>query len=75
MTKLYVGRISEEVTEANLRSLFAPHVVTIQMMRDDTSKRFRGFALVDVHGDPSGAIDQVNGKELYGRSVVVKAMP
>jgi len=75
MTTLYVGRLSEEVTEMDLRSLLASYdVQSVEIMADDTTKRPRGFALIGIDGDASLAVEHENGKELHGRTIVVKVM-
>ncbi len=76
MTRLYVGHLSEEVTEADLLALFASYgLQSIQIVTDDASKRARGFAFVYIEADPVMAVAATNGAELYGRNIVVKVVP
>jgi len=72
MTKLYVGRIAGETTDADLKALFAPYGVhSAVVMRDGTSKQSRGFGFVEIDGDAQAAILALNGSEFMGKKIVV----
>lgn len=65
---LYVGNMSYNSTEEDLRRAFEPFgpVESIRVIGD------KGFAFVDVPAENSAAaIDALNGKELGGRTLTV----
>jgi RNA recognition motif-containing protein len=74
-TRLFVGNLSYDTTELDLRDLFsqAGTVVEVKVVADRETGRPRGFAFVEM-GSPaeaSAAIEQVNGRELGGRTLKV----
>jgi RNA recognition motif-containing protein len=74
--KLYVGNVSYQVTEEDLKNLFAQAGVTldsVNVVRDRFSGEPRGFAFVEIGDDQAAqkAIQACNGKDLLGRTVVV----
>jgi cold-inducible RNA-binding protein len=74
--KLYVGNLSYNTTEADLRDLFTEqgHETTeVKVVLDRESGRPRGFAFVEMSNsqDVQKAIDGLNGKELQGRALSV----
>lgn len=74
-TKLYVGNLSFDTTEAQLREMFgqagAIRSVTIPM--DRATDRPRGFAFVEMEtgADALNAIKMFDGKEVDGRTIRV----
>lgn len=65
---LYVGNLSYDVTEADLRELFAPWgpVADVRRIAD------RGFGFVEVPEEKAAeAILAMNGKEHKGRTLIV----
>lgn len=74
-TKLYVGNLSFDTTEARLRELFgqagAIRSVTIPM--DRATDRPRGFAFVEMEtgADALNAIKMFDGREVDGRTIRV----
>ncbi len=73
--KLYVGNLSFETTENELRSLFEQHgtVTDVAILNDRDTGRSRGFGFV-TFSDASGAnaaISALNGKEVQGRALTV----
>lgn len=74
-TKLYVGNLPYQTTEADLQTLFegiAP-VDNINMMMDRATGRPRGFAFV-VMSDADGAtraISELDRRDFGGRSLTV----
>jgi cold-inducible RNA-binding protein len=60
--KLYVGNLSFETTENDLRDLFAQHgtVTDVAILNDRETGRSRGFGFVTF-----------NGKEVAGRALTV----
>ena len=73
--KLYVGNLSFEASESDLRDLFAQagQVESAKIITDMYTSRSRGFGFVEMANRDEGqkAIDQFNGKELKGRPIVV----
>jgi cold-inducible RNA-binding protein len=74
-TKLYVANLPAEVTEAELKELFAPSgtVVSASIATDRDTKAQRGFAFVEMgtEAEAQAAIDAVNGKDLRGKPLTV----
>jgi RNA recognition motif-containing protein len=74
-TKLYVGNLSYEATEAALESLFAQAgtVQAINIIRERDTGRARGFAFVEMtnEADAQTAIDQFNEQSFGGRNLTV----
>lgn len=74
-TKLYVGNLPYQTTEADLQALFeaiAP-VDKINMMMDRATGRPRGFAFVEMSdGDgATRAISELDRRDFGGRSLTV----
>ena len=74
-SKLYVGNLSYDMTEDELRDTFseAGAVVNATILLDRETHRSRGFGFVEMSsGDEAqAAIDLFNGKEIGGRPLVV----
>ena len=74
-TKLYVGNLTFETTEDNLRELFGKFgvVSTAALIMDRLSGRSKGFGFVEMDNDEEAqkAISELNGKEYNGREIVV----
>jgi cold-inducible RNA-binding protein len=78
--KLYVGNLSYDTTESTLESLFAQagEVVDAAVVTDRYTGRSRGFGFVEMTDETAAAaaIEQLNGKELDGRTIrVAEARP
>jgi len=74
-TKLYVGNLPYQATEADLQALFesAGAVSTVSIVRDRATGQPRGFAFVDMN-DADGArraITEFDRHEFGGRSLTV----
>ena len=74
-TKLYVGNLPYETTEADLQTLFegTGQVNTINIVRDRTTGQARGFAFVEM-SDAEGArkaITELDRHQFGGRSLTV----
>jgi cold-inducible RNA-binding protein len=81
-TKLYVGNLPYETTEADLQALFAASgdVSTINIVRDRATGQPRGFAFVEMNDAASAqrAITELDQHQLGGRNLTVneaKPMP
>jgi len=74
-TKLYVGNLSFEVTENDLRDMLSEHgpVNEINVIVDKMTGRARGFAFVTMNTQEGAdaAIQKLNGKEWKGRALTV----
>lgn len=75
MKNLFVGNLSFQTTEDELRSVFEPYgeITRLQVMTDRDTGRPRGFAFVELSDDEEAAkaITELNGKELDGRALNV----
>ena len=77
---IYIGNLSYEVTEEDLKQAFEAfgQVESVNIIKDGYSGRSRGFGFVEMPGkaEAQSAINELNGKELKGRTVNVnKARP
>lgn len=75
MKKLYVGNLSFDATEDELRRLFEPHgnVESAKLATDRDTGRARGFGFVEMTSDSEAdsAIAALNGSEVGGRALIV----
>jgi RNA recognition motif-containing protein len=74
-TKLYVGNLPYQTTEADLQTLFesAGGVASINIVRDRATGQARGFAFVEM-SDAEGAkraISELDRHEYGGRNLTV----
>jgi cold-inducible RNA-binding protein len=73
--KLYVGNLSFQTTEQDLRELFAQYgsVTETNMIMDRETNRPRGFAFVTMSSSSEGqkAIEALHGKNHDGRDLTV----
>jgi RNA recognition motif-containing protein len=73
--KLYVGNLSYDTTEEDLRQMFsgAGTVVSVALIKDRDSGRSKGFAFVEMssQNEAEEAIKQFNGKSLGNREIKV----
>jgi RNA recognition motif-containing protein len=77
---IYVGNLSYEVTEQELKEAFEAfgEVETVRVLKDNYSGRSKGFGFVEMsnNADAQSAINDLNDKELKGRPLKVnKARP
>jgi RNA recognition motif-containing protein len=77
---IYVGNLSYEVKEDDLRQVFAEYgtVKNVQLPVDRETGRMRGFGFVELESDAQeqAAIDALDNAEWMGRSLKVnKAKP
>jgi len=75
-TRLYVGNLSYNVTEPELREAFGEggrNVVEVKIVMDRESGRPRGFAFVEMGSaeDASAVIETLNGRSIQGRPINV----
>ncbi len=72
--KIYVGNLSYETSEAQLREMFEPHgpVMSAKLAMDRDTGRPRGFGFVEMSDDGAkAAIKALDGMEAGGRSLKV----
>lgn len=73
--KLYVGNMSYQLTDADLRNLFAEYgtVESVQVITDRDTGRPKGFGFVEMGSDEEAqaAISGLNGQEISGRALTV----
>jgi len=72
---IYVGNLSYEVTEADLKEAFGAFggVDTVKVIKDNYTGRSKGFGFVEMpdKSEAKSAIEGLNGKDLKGRSLNV----
>ena len=72
---IYVGNLSYEVTQDDLREAFGAHgeVVNASVITDKFTGRSRGFGFVEMATEDQAraAIDALNGTDLKGRNLNV----
>jgi RNA recognition motif-containing protein len=74
-TRLFVGSLSYKTTDAVLEEFFASigKVVSARVIVDHETGRSKGFGFVEMatEAEARAAIEQLNGKELEGRALIV----
>jgi len=74
-TKLYVGKLSYDTSEDELKKAFEAHgtVVSCQIIKDRDSGQSKGFAFVEMESESAAqaAIEAMNEKDLGGRTIIV----
>jgi RNA recognition motif-containing protein len=74
-TKLYVGNLSYETTDYDLRSLFTQvgTVNEVALIKDRDTGSFKGFAFVTMNSqeEANKAIERFNGQSLGSRELKV----
>jgi RNA-binding proteins (RRM domain) len=72
---IYVGNLSREVTEEDLRQAFEAfgQIASITVIKDKFSGESRGFGFVEMpaKAEAQSAINGLNGRELKGRTLNV----
>lgn len=75
MKNLFVGNMSFQTSESDLRELFAPfgQVTRVHMAMDRETGKARGFAFVEMANDDEAAkaMAGLDGKEVGGRNLKV----
>src|ERR1700688_2637483 len=80
MKNVFVGNMSFQTTEAELRALFEPfgQVTRVHIAMDRETGRARGFAFVEMPNDAEAAkaMSGLDGKEVGGRALkMIEARP
>lgn len=72
-TKIYVGNLSYDTTETQVREAFAAlgEIESVSLIIDRDTGRSKGFAFVEMSNDneAKSAIEQLNGTEVDGRTM------
>ncbi|MGC8866032.1 MAG: RNA recognition motif domain-containing protein [Bacteroidales bacterium] len=72
---IFVGSLPFKLQEADLREIFEEHgeVSSVKIITDKFSGRSKGFGFVEMPNDAEAqaAIDELNGAEVDGRTIVV----
>ncbi len=73
--KIYVGNLSFDSSEADLKGLFAAYgeVESAKVITDQFTNRSRGFGFIEMTNREEGlkAIQELDSKDLGGRSLKV----
>ena len=73
--KLYVGNMSFDSTEAEVRKAFEAHgpVDAVTLIMDRDTGRPKGFGFVEMSNETeaTAAIEALNGKDFMGRTINV----
>ena len=71
--KLYVGNLSFQTSEDDLRQAFSQYgtVTSAQIVMDRETGRSRGFAFVEMSDGADAAIQAMNGADFGGRTLTV----
>jgi cold-inducible RNA-binding protein len=73
--KLYVGNMSFDLSESELRKAFEAHgtVDSVTIIMDRDTGRPKGFGFVEMSNDAEAkkAIESLNGKDFMGRTLNV----
>jgi len=73
--KLYVGNLSSDVTDEDLRTHFAAlgNVASATVIRDKLTGMGKGFGFVEMETDEAAreAIGKLSGSSLRGKTIVV----
>ncbi|XP_006238863.1 polyadenylate-binding protein 4 isoform X6 [Rattus norvegicus] len=73
-TNVYIKNFGEEVDDENLRELFSQFgkTLSVKVMRDCSGKsKGFGFVSYEKHEDANKAVEEMNGKEMSGKSIFV----
>ena len=72
MKRIYVGNLSYDTTEDELRQIFGAHgeVSSVNLITDRETGRPRGFGFVEMEG-ADAAIAALNNTEVGGRNLTV----
>ncbi len=73
--QIYVGNMSYDTTEETLKELFSQYgeVNSVKIITDRETGRAKGFGFISMENNEDGqkAIDELNGKEVDGRTLKV----
>jgi RNA recognition motif-containing protein len=80
VVNIYVGNLSYEASEDEIRAAFEQHgeVSSVKVIKDRETGRSRGFAFIEMPDDEQGhaALESMNGYPMNGRALkVTEARP
>nr|XP_057902504.1 polyadenylate-binding protein 1b isoform X1 [Doryrhamphus excisus] len=73
-TNVYIKNFGEDIDDRKLRGIFSRYgnITSIRVMRDENGLcRGFGFVSFERHEDAQRVVDEMNGKELHGRTIYV----
>lgn len=74
-TKLFVGSLPYSTTDDDLQAFFAAvgTVTSARVIIDRETNRSKGFGFVEMGSEEEAkaAVEQLNGKEMQGRTIIV----
>jgi RNA recognition motif-containing protein len=75
--KLFVGNLSWDATEEELKNLFTPvgEVISVRIVQDQYTGRSKGFGFVEMKDQTQAqtAIDTLNDTQFFGRPLRISA--
>jgi len=73
--RIYIGNLNYRLRTEELKNVFLPYgeVIGAKIVRDQETKRSKGFGFVEMANDDDGekAIEGLNGFDLSGRKMIV----
>jgi RNA recognition motif-containing protein len=73
---IFVGGLPFKVDEKELRELFEKYgeLTSVKLIIDKQSGRSKGYGFVEIQDDAAGqqAIEELDGTQLYGRTIGVR---
>lgn len=73
---IFVGGLPFKVDEQELREIFEKYgeLTSVKLIIDKQTGRSKGYGFVEISDDAAGqqAIDELDGTELYGRTIGVR---
>ena len=72
-SRIYVGNLSYQVKEDELRSLFAKYgrIKSLHLIRDRITRRLKGYAFLEMSPEDAQRSLALNGTDFLGRKIVV----
>ncbi|MCO4755457.1 MAG: RNA-binding protein [Bacteriovoracaceae bacterium] len=75
MKKLYVGNLPYEITEEEVSDAFGQFgtATSVKLITDRDTGRKKGFGFVEMESaeEAQAVVDELNGKELFGRTLKI----
>ncbi len=72
---IYVGNLSYEITDDEVRDIFSPHgeITSVSIIKDKYSGQSKGFGFVEMpnQAEAEEAIKTLNESDLKGRNIKV----
>jgi RNA recognition motif-containing protein len=72
---IYVGNLSFDVTEDQLKELFGPfgEIAEVRLIMDKFTGKSKGFGFIEMPSkeEAEKAIEELNGKDMDGREITV----